>query len=101
MMTARRREIGVRLALGAPRGRVVALMMRQGLALIGVGIAAGLAGALALNHLIAALLFGVEPTDPATMIAVAAGVATIAALACWLPARRASRVDPNVVLRAQ
>ena len=101
MMAARRREIGVRIALGSARGRVIAVMMRPGLSAIVIGIAAGLAGAQALNHLIAALLFGVEPTDPATMIAVAAAIALVAVLACWLPAWRASRVDPNVVLRAQ
>jgi putative ABC transport system permease protein len=101
MMTERRREIGVRIALGAARGRVVTLVMRQGLALIVVGVAAGLGGALALNHLIAALLFGVEPTDPLTMIAVAALIALCGTLACWLPAWRASRVDPNLVLRTQ
>jgi putative ABC transport system permease protein len=101
LVMERRREVGVRMALGAARGRVVAMVMKQGLALIVIGIAAGLAGAMALNHLIAALLFGVEPTDPAIMAAVAAGIALVAALACWLPAWRASRLDPNIVLRAE
>jgi putative ABC transport system permease protein len=59
----------------------------------------GLAGAVAVNRLISALLFGVEPTDPATLAAVIVTIAVVAAIACWLPAWRASRLDPNVVLR--
>ena len=73
--------------------------MKQGLALTTIGIVAGLAGAFALNRLIASLLFGVQPTDPATMAAVIATITLVAAVACWIPAWRASRVDPNVVLR--
>jgi putative ABC transport system permease protein len=101
MTAERRREISVRIALGAARGRVVALVMKQGLLLIAVGIAAGVIGALGLNQLIASLLFGVPPTDPVTLVVVATIVAMIAAFACWLPAWRASRLDPNVVLRAE
>ncbi len=100
MTAARRREIGVRIALGAVRGRVVLLVMRQGLTLVAVGVVAGIAGAFGLNHLIAALLFGVEPTDPATLAAVAITITLVAAFACWLPAWRASRLDPNAILRA-
>jgi putative ABC transport system permease protein len=95
----RRREIGIRMALGAGQGSVLGEVMKQGLALASIGIVAGLAGALALNRLIASLLFGVQPTDPATMLAVVATIALVAAIACWLPAWRASRVDPSVVLR--
>ncbi len=70
-----------------------------GLVLTTVGIVAGLAGAFALNRLIASLLFGVQPTDPTTMVAVVATITLVAAVACWIPAWRAARVDPNVVLR--
>ena len=87
------------MALGADQGRVVGLVMRQGLLVTIVGLAVGLAGALGLNRLIASLLFGVQPTDLATFAAVVATIGLVAALACWLPAWRASRVDPTVVLR--
>jgi ABC-type antimicrobial peptide transport system permease subunit len=73
--------------------------MRQGLQLAGLGIAAGLAGALALNHFVASLLFGVEPMDATTLGAVVPTIAAVAAVACWIPAWRAARLDPNVVLR--
>jgi putative ABC transport system permease protein len=99
MVAERRREIGIRMALGADQGSVLAQVMKQGLLLTTVGIVAGLAGAYGMNRLIASLLFGVQPTDPTTMIAVVATITLVAAVACWLPAWRASRVDPNVVLR--
>ena len=95
----RRREIGIRMALGAPQSSVLADVMKQGLVLTTVGIVVGLAGAFAMNRVIASLLFGVQPTDPITMIAVVASITLVAAVACWLPAWRASRVDPNIVLR--
>lgn len=99
MVAERRREIGIRMALGAGQASVMGQVMKQGLALTTIGIVAGLAGAFALNRLIASLLFGVQPTDPATMAAVIATITLVAAVACWIPAWRASRVDPNVVLR--
>jgi predicted permease len=99
MVAERRREIGIRMALGADQGSVLAQIMKQGLLLTTVGIVAGLAGAFALNRLIASLLFGVQPTDVSTMVGVVATITLVAAVACWLPAWRASRVDPNVVLR--
>jgi predicted permease len=99
MVAERRREIGIRMALGADQGSVLAQIMKQGLMLTTVGIVAGLAGAFALNRLIASLLFGVQPTDISTMVGVVATITLVAAVACWLPAWRASRVDPNVVLR--
>ena len=99
MVAERRREIGIRVAIGATRGSIVALVTKQGLVIVSIGLAAGLAGALGLNRLLASLLFGVEPTDPATLAAVVATIAIVAALACGLPAWRASRLDPNVVLR--
>ncbi len=95
----RRREIGIRMALGANQRAVLAGVMVHGLAPAAVGVAAGLAGAAALSQVLAALLFGVQPIDPATMTAVAGTIGVVAAMACALPAWRASRVDPNVVLR--
>jgi predicted permease len=99
MVAERRREIGIRMALGAPQSSVLTQVMKQGLILTLVGIAIGLAGAFGLNQLIASLLFGVQPTDPLTMLAVVSTITLVALVACWLPAWRASRVDPNIVLR--
>ena len=99
MVAERRREIGIRMALGAPQASVLAHIMRQGLLLTAVGIVAGLIGAFGLNRLIASLLFGVQPTDVITIVSVVATISLVAAVACWLPAWRASRVDPNIVLR--
>jgi ABC-type antimicrobial peptide transport system permease subunit len=99
MVAARRREIGIRMALGAGRSTILAQVMKQGLQLTILGVVIGLAGAFGLNRLIATMLFGVQPTDPATIVAVIVTIATVAALGCWLPAFRASRLDPNVVLR--
>ena len=88
-----------RLAPGAARSGVVALVMTQGLHLTIIGLVVGLVGAVGANRLIAALLFGVQPTDPATLGAVTVTITLVAAIACWLPAWRASRLDPSVVLR--
>ena len=99
MVTERRREIGIRMALGADQGSVLGEVMKQGLLLTTVGLVAGLAGAFALNRLIASLLFGVQPTDPTTLVAVVGTITLVAVVACVLPAWRASRVDPIVVLR--
>jgi putative ABC transport system permease protein len=100
MVAERRREIGIRMALGAHQSDVLSQIMKQGLALAGLGIVLGLAGAVGLNRLIASLLFGIQPTDPATLAAVIAAILVVAALACGLPAWRASRVEPSVVLRS-
>jgi ABC-type antimicrobial peptide transport system permease subunit len=99
IVAERRREIGIRMALGADQGSVLAQVMKQGLILTGVGVAVGLAGASGMNRVMASLLFDVQPTDPATMVTVVATIALVAAVACGLPAWRASRVDPNIVLR--
>jgi len=101
MVAERRREIGIRLALGADRSNVVAQVMRQGLLLTSVGVIVGLAGAFGLNRLLASLLFGVKPTDATTMTGVIATITLVALVACVLPAWRASRLDPNAVLRAE
>jgi ABC-type antimicrobial peptide transport system permease subunit len=98
--TERRREIGVRMALGASRCGVIGLVMKQGLHATVIGVIVGVAGAFAANRMIASLLFGVQPTDPTTLTAVVMTITLVAAGACWLPAWRASRLDPNVVLRA-
>jgi ABC-type antimicrobial peptide transport system permease subunit len=99
MVAERRREIGIRMALGATWSRVVRDVMTHGLLLTGVGLIAGLAGAFALTRLMTSLLFGVRPTDPLTMATVVTTIAIVAVAACGLPAWRASRVDPIVVLR--
>jgi putative ABC transport system permease protein len=99
MVAERRREIGVRIALGANQARVLGDVLKQGLSLTAVGLAAGLAGAFAVSRLMTAILFGVEPSDPGTLTAVAATIAGVATAACIIPAWRASRVDPIVVLR--
>jgi ABC-type antimicrobial peptide transport system permease subunit len=101
MVAERRREIGIRLALGADRSSVVTQVMRQGLLLTGVGVVVGLAGAFGFNRLIASMLFGVRPTDTTTLTTVIATITLVALLACALPAWRASRLDPNTVLRAE
>jgi ABC-type antimicrobial peptide transport system permease subunit len=101
MVVERRREIGVRMALGADRGDVLTLVMKQGLQSAAIGITIGVIGAFAVTRLIGSLLFGVEPTDPLTTASVIGLIATAAALASILPAWRASRLDPNVVLRSE
>jgi putative ABC transport system permease protein len=100
-VTQRTREIGVRMALGANANGVAALVMQQGLAVAVAGIALGLAGAAASTRLIASWLYGITPLDPRTFAASAVGMLAIAAAASYLPARRASRVDPIVALRAE
>jgi len=99
MVTERRREIAIRVALGAARSRVLTQIMKQGLQVTALGVTIGLAGALAVNRLIASLLFGVQSTDPVTIGSVIATIMAVAVIAGWLPAWRASRLDPNLVLR--
>ena len=90
----RRREIGIRMALGAGGDQVARLVMRQGMAPVLVGVVIGAAGALALSRLVASFLWGVTPTDPVTIAAVAAVLVAVALLASWIPARQAARLDP-------
>jgi predicted permease len=99
MVTARRREIGIRLALGAARARVQTEVLKQGLAPAVIGLGIGFAGASGATRLIRSLLFGVEPMDAATLAAVAVTMTAIATAACWLPAWGASRLDPLMVLK--
>ncbi len=98
-VTQRTREIGVRMALGAQPRDVLRLVLGEGMLLAAIGIVTGAAGALALTKLLESLLYEIKPRDPATFIAVAVAVAAAAALACFIPARRAMRVDPIVALR--
>jgi putative ABC transport system permease protein len=92
-------EIGVRMSLGATRGDVLFLVVRQAVWLALAGSVAGIAGALLLSRLMARLLYGVQPTDPATFVVVAIGLGLVAMLACYIPARRAMRIDPIAALR--
>jgi predicted permease len=99
VVTQRTNEIGIRMALGADRGKVLWMILRQGLVLTVIGIGAGVAGTYALTGLLKTLLFGVKPTDAVTFIAVSVVMGTVAMLACMAPAWRATRVDPMVALR--
>jgi putative ABC transport system permease protein len=97
----RGREIGIRMALGAGPGDVLQMIVLQGMRPTLIGMAVGLGAALALGRLLAGLLYGVEAADPATFAAVAAVLCLVALLACLLPARRATRVDPIRALREE
>jgi putative ABC transport system permease protein len=97
----RTREIGIRMAMGAPWGSVVRSVLREALAQAGFGLAAGLLGAFALTRLLRSQLFGLEPTDPPTFAAVSALLVGVALLASWVPARRAAGVAPTVALREE
>jgi putative ABC transport system permease protein len=95
----RTQEFGIRMALGAQRANVLAMVVRQGLQFVLIGLAIGLAGALVVTRLLTRLLFGIEPTDGLTFLAVSMVIVAVAALACFVPARRAASVDPMVALR--
>jgi ABC-type antimicrobial peptide transport system permease subunit len=98
-VTERTTEIGIRMALGAGVPSVLALVMRQGLAIASLGLACGIAAALVLTRYLTTMLFGVQPTDAPTFAVLSAIVLGVMALACYIPARRAARVDPISAIR--
>jgi len=98
-VSQRTREIGIRVALGAQRRAVLGLIVRQGMTLAGIGISAGLVSGLGLARLMRGLFFGIEPRDPPTFGAMTVLLGCAALLGCWIPARRAARVDPMEALR--
>ena len=97
----RTREIGLRIALGATPQQATALLLRNGMTLTAIGTAIGLAGSVGVARALSSLLFGVGATDPATFIGVPALLAAVAALACYLPARRARHLDPIKAINAE
>jgi putative ABC transport system permease protein len=98
-VTQRTREIGIRVALGASRSAILGWVLKQGVILTVAGIAVGLLGALALTRLLRSLLFGIGPTDIVTYGVLAILLTVVALIACYVPARRATKVDPLVALR--
>jgi putative ABC transport system permease protein len=100
-VTQRTTEIGIRMALGANEADVLWQELRRGMTLVGIGLAIGLLMTLALGRLVQSLLFNTSPQDPLTLAAVAVILGGVALFACWLPARRATKVDPIVALRAE
>jgi putative ABC transport system permease protein len=100
-VTQRTQEVGVRMALGARPGDVIRLILKQGLTLTLIGVGAGALGAIAAARAMSGLLYGVTATDPATFVAISLLLAIVAMLACYLPARRAARVEPMAALRRE
>jgi len=98
-VASRRQEMAIRLAVGAQRRNVFALILSEGLRLVGAGVVIGAAVAIASTGVLRALLFGVEPTDPLTFATMVLLFVAVAVLACYIPARRASKVDPIAALR--
>ena len=98
-VTQRTREIGIRISLGASQGRVLAEVLRQGVVLIAVGSAIGIGGAFAAGKILTTLLHEVKPGDPSILVATTALLAVVALIACYIPARRAARLDPTNALR--
>ena len=99
-VSARTTEIGIRMSLGAESGRVLRMILKEGGVLLAIGLVLGIGGAFIAGGVIRGLLFGIEPHDPVTLIGVAATMAAIGIAACWIPARRASRIDPAIAMRA-
>jgi putative ABC transport system permease protein len=101
MVSQRNRELGIRMALGAQRWQILRLVLRNGMGLTLVGVACGIAASLALTRLLAGLLFDIRATDPLAFSAAAFLLVVTALLACYVPARKASRLDPIIVLRSE
>jgi putative ABC transport system permease protein len=101
LVARRRREIGIRLALGARPSWILGMVLGRGMTLMALGLASGVLGALALTRVVASLLYGVTRLDPLTFVAVPVVLTTVAALACLIPARRAARVNPILALREE
>jgi predicted permease len=101
VVAQRRREVGIRMALGARAGEVQRMFISRGMVVTGIGLAVGIGAALASMRLLTTVLFAVSPFDPATYVAVIAGLGTVALLATWLPARQATSIDPSVALRGE
>src|SRR5206468_2941907 len=98
-VSARANEIGIRMSLGADRWRVQRMILSEGGVLLGAGLAIGVAIAFLTSRALRGLLFGVAPNDPPTFAAVIAMMTVIGIVACWIPARRASRIDPAITMR--
>jgi putative ABC transport system permease protein len=97
----RRNELGIRIALGAPKASVLRLILRQGLMLVASGMALGMLAAIALTQVIRSFLWGITPTDPVTFAIVSAALTALALIACYVPARRALKIDPIIALRIE
>ena len=100
-VTQRRHELGIRMALGAHPGDILSLVLRRGMKLTLIGMALGLMGAVASTRLLRDMLFGIKPVDPLTFAAMTLLLMCISLVACFLPARRATKVDPMNVLRSE
>jgi ABC-type antimicrobial peptide transport system permease subunit len=100
-VTRRTNEIGIRLALGAARGDVQWMVLRESLWMVGVGLLVGIPAALALTRYVQASLYGIKPNDPVSFVAAGILMVAVAGLAAWIPARRAARVDPMGALRCE
>jgi putative ABC transport system permease protein len=100
-VSQRTNEIGIRIALGAPQSNIFRLVVGEAMLLVAISMAIGLLGAFMATHFLSSLLYGVAAWDPITFASIATLIAAVAFLACWLPARRAARVDPVTALRAE